>query len=553
MKLKLGTRGSQLAVTQSTLVADSLRDMGHEVQLVTIRTQGDKERGSLLELGGLGVFAAELRRAVLDAECDFAVHSLKDLPVATVPGLVIAAVPEREDPRDALCSGGVKLRDLPSGSKIGTGSPRRVAQLRAIRPDCDFVDIRGNVGTRLARVVPGDLDAVVLAAAGLKRLGLVDQVSEYLDILPAPAQGALAIECRADDAAVLETLKELDSPLARAEVVAERALLEALGGGCAAPISARAKSKNGTIHLTAGVFALDGSQQVVDQSDGAIEAASQVGAELGQQLVNRGASTVTQLDETRDSRLNEFHEDQLWGPKDAPIAGLKILVPQKEGRLSHGLQTAGAEVWAEPLQRRVNLDVAIGHLPPADWYAITSANTVEALSELGLRIPVGAKIAAVGEATAEALRSSGYAVDLVPERRWSAKQLVDSWPEGHGTVVVPCSREARPTLVEGLIAKGWDVTNIGIYSMEPVEPSSALSAAWRAGNFDGVLITAGSIANAIEQALGPICEAGLIVVAFGEPSAEVLVRLGVSPVISKTQNVSGVVDALIEARGQASR
>ena len=169
--MKLGTRASTLAVTQSTWVAGRLRDLGHEVEIVTIRTRGDHERGSLTRLSGLGVFAAELRSALLRGEVDLAVHSLKDLPVEPVPGLVIAATPERESPRAALCSrDGLSLAELPGGARVGTGSPRRVAQLRALRPDLVFIDIRGNIDTRLSRVTSGDLDAVVLAAAarGLK-------------------------------------------------------------------------------------------------------------------------------------------------------------------------------------------------------------------------------------------------------------------------------------------------------------------------------------------------------------------------------------------------
>ena len=224
MRLRLGTRGSALAVAQSTQVAEALTALGHEVELVRIKTGGDVLTGSLTSLGGLGVFAAELRRALLDGRADFAVHSLKDLPTAPVPGLTIAAVPRRADARDVLCArGGLRLAELPAGSAVGTGSPRRVSQLRALRPDLRYVDVRGNVGTRLARVADGDLDAVVLAAAGLARLGLEDHITDHLPILPAPGQGALALECRVDDEPVLGALTALDDPATRSAVDAERA------------------------------------------------------------------------------------------------------------------------------------------------------------------------------------------------------------------------------------------------------------------------------------------------------------------------------------------
>ncbi|VEI49282.1 Porphobilinogen deaminase [Kocuria rosea] len=191
--LRVGTRGSRLALTQTTTAARAVAAAGGlEPELVTIRTEGDVLTGPLSQMGGTGVFATALRAALLAGSVDLAVHSLKDLPTAPVPGLEVAAVPEREDPRDALCArDGLTLAGLPAGAKVGTGSPRRAAQVRAARPDLEIVDIRGNVGTRLGRVAPGDLDAVVLAASGLRRLGLEDAITELIDpsvMLPAPGR-----------------------------------------------------------------------------------------------------------------------------------------------------------------------------------------------------------------------------------------------------------------------------------------------------------------------------------------------------------------------------
>ena len=277
-RLRLGTRGSRLALTQSGQVADALMAAGGggaagkasegsgglSIDLVTVRTDGDGDRTPLRQLGGVGVFAARLRHALLDGEVDLVVHSFKDLPTQPVEGLEVICVPAREDPRDALCArDGLTLADLPEGARVGTGSPRRAAQLLAARPDLEVVDLRGNVPTRLARVrglevvgvgtdepvapsradAAGDLDAVVLALSGLRRLGLEHCASEVLDLetmLPAPAQGALAVETRAgeDSAELARVAAALDDEPTRLAVTAERALMARLGAGCAAPVGA---------------------------------------------------------------------------------------------------------------------------------------------------------------------------------------------------------------------------------------------------------------------------------------------------------------------------
>lgn len=247
--VRVGTRASALALTQTGHVADALTALGAgEHELVRVRTDGDRLTGSLATLGGTGVFVTALRDALLDGRCDVAVHSFKDLPTAPSPGLVVAAVPVREDPRDALCAReGWTLTTLPEGASVGTGSPRRAAQLRAARPDLRVVDIRGNVDTRLRRITE-DLDAVVLARAGLARLGRLDAVTEALpfDVMtPAPAQGALAVEVRADDALgdtpLARALAALDDGPTHLAVLAERALLRRLEAGCAAPVGAHAR------------------------------------------------------------------------------------------------------------------------------------------------------------------------------------------------------------------------------------------------------------------------------------------------------------------------
>jgi hydroxymethylbilane synthase len=247
--IRLGTRRSALATAQATHVADLLRGLGHEVELVPIVTTGDTNRAPLEQIGGTGVFVSALRDALLANEIDIAVHSLKDLPTAPMDGLTIGAVPEREDPRDVLVArDGLSLGELQTGALVGTGSPRRVAQLEALGLGLELTGIRGNVDTRIAMVTEGKLDAVVLARAGLARLGRLSEVTETLDpiqVLPAPGQGALGIECRADDAAVLQALAPLEDPAVRVAVTAERQMLATLEAGCTAPVGALAEVVEG--------------------------------------------------------------------------------------------------------------------------------------------------------------------------------------------------------------------------------------------------------------------------------------------------------------------
>lgn len=314
--VRVGTRASALALTQTGHVADALTALGAgEHELVRVRTDGDRLTGSLATLGGTGVFVTALRDALLDGRCDVAVHSFKDLPTAPAPGLVVAAVPVRQDPRDALCArDGATLADLPQGASVGTGSPRRAAQLLAARPDLRVVDIRGNVDTRLRRIAD-DLDAVVLAAAGLARLGRLDAVTDTmpLDVMtPAPAQGALAVEVRAQDAAggtpLARALAGLDHRPTHLAVLAERALLNRLEAGCAAPVGAHATlADDGTLTLTAVVLRTDGTASLrrtdatglvaapADDPAGTALAAAALGVRVAEALLADGAADLAGL------------------------------------------------------------------------------------------------------------------------------------------------------------------------------------------------------------------------------------------------------------------
>ncbi len=292
--LRLGTRRSPLARTQSGWVADLLRARGHEVELVDVVTEGDLSPAPLTQIGGTGVFVSALRVALRQGRIDLAVHSLKDLPVAPEPELVLAAVPVREDPRDVLVAGpGMTFAQLPTGASIGTGSPRRAAQLQVARPDLRIVPIRGNVDSRLALVSSGQLAAIVLAAAGMSRLGRKDQVSEVLStdiMLPAPGQGALAIECREDRREVRQSLAELADPVAMACTSAERAVLETLAAGCTAPVAALAVTDGvDQLHLTGFAGTSDGRSSVRRTLVGDGTDPVMIGRRLAEDLLAAGA------------------------------------------------------------------------------------------------------------------------------------------------------------------------------------------------------------------------------------------------------------------------
>ncbi|HEX3711760.1 MAG TPA: hydroxymethylbilane synthase [Trebonia sp.] len=249
--LRLGSRKSPMAIAQSGGVARLVTEgTGRRVEIVGVSTHGDVSQEQLTQIGGTGVFVSALREALLRGEVDFAVHSLKDLPTGAAPGIALAAIPVRDDPRDSLVGrDGAKLADLAPGARIGTGSPRRAAQIALLRSDVSCVPIRGNANTRLAKLRDGEVDAVVLAYAGLARIGRTELVSEIFepdDMVPDPGQGALAVECRTDDVALAALLATIDHPVTRSAVTAERTLLAALEAGCSAPVGAYAFSQAGT-------------------------------------------------------------------------------------------------------------------------------------------------------------------------------------------------------------------------------------------------------------------------------------------------------------------
>ncbi len=322
--LRLGSRRSPMAVAQSGEVARRITERtGRQVEIVGVTTFGDVSREHLTQIGGTGVFVSALRESLLRGEVDFAVHSLKDLPTGAAPGITLAAVPVRDDPRDALIArNGAKLADLPAGARIGTGSPRRAAQIALLRADLRCVPIRGNANTRLGRVRDGELDAVVLAYAGLARLGLTELVSEIFepdDMVPAPGQGALAVECRTEDTGLTALLATIDDPASRAAVTAERSLLAALEAGCSAPVGGYAvlsASRARALHLhgvVLGVAAVNrdgggldaaaagGTAMVVrERGEGDVANAALLGRELAARMLALGAADLIGATTDRD-------------------------------------------------------------------------------------------------------------------------------------------------------------------------------------------------------------------------------------------------------------
>ena len=306
--LRLGTRASALATTQSGMVADMVRErLGREVELVEVTTEGDVNGAPLATLGGTGVFVSALRDALLAGRVDIAVHSLKDLPTGPADGITLAAVPGREDPRDVVVArDGLTLGELPAGSRVGTGSPRRAAQLAALGLGLEIVDIRGNVDTRVRKVRDGEYDAVLLARAGLARLGRVDEVTEALDplqMLPAPGQGALAVECRSDDSDLVDLLARLDDAPSRAAVTAERAVLATLEAGCAAPVGALAEVVEGEdgeeLWLRAVALSEDGVLTVRMSTTGPVDQAGAIGHRLASDMLDEGAAELIEAPATR--------------------------------------------------------------------------------------------------------------------------------------------------------------------------------------------------------------------------------------------------------------
>ncbi len=549
----LGTRASALARAQTERVAESLRQAWPEIDCRTrpIATRGDRTQASgvpLPTIGGKGLFTAELERALRAGTIDLAVHSLKDLPTEESPGISLGAVCLREDVRDCLVAReGHSLRGLPPGAIVGTSSLRRAAQLLGLRHDLDVRSIRGNVDTRVRKVQDGEFDAVVLAAAGVLRLGLEGAVTEWLEtdtMLPAPGQGALGVQCRADDERVLTLLAAIDDPGARAETTAERVFLRTLGAGCTAPVGAHAVGagpeprdtvSQGWVRLQALVASPDGRQVVRVAGEGE---AAELGERLAREALAAGAGEI--LDAIRG---------------DQPLVGRRIVLTRPRdqvGELAEALERLGATVLAmplvdiEPIEDARSLDVALARLEAYRWLVFTSANGVAGLRErLGEKaLPAATRVAAVGPATAEAVRTLGVEAAFVPDR-FAAEEIAAGLGPLQGVrILLPQADIASPSLAVELRSRGALVDAVAAYRTVAIEPSLHDVSELQRG-VDAIVIASGSAARSLVASRVGNLVLGATVVCIGPKTAEAAREVGL-PVglVADEATSEGIIDAL---------
>ena len=542
MKLRLGTRGSALALARSERIAERLRSGGHEVEIVQVATSAH-ETSHMPDNYSQGVFSQELREA-LRHDIDVVFHSVKDIPLTDKPDdLVIPAVLPRDDHRDVLVTrSGHPLASLPRGSRIGVTSLRRIAQLRALRPDLTFVDVAGPFMDRLRRLEPGDLDGVVVSATALNDLGLQERLAEYLPILTAPGQGALALECLKADEEVVAALKEFDDVETRICVDAERAVLIGLETKYLAPVGAHA-FRRGILSLKAGAFSIDGTKKhVLEVGLPTSEYHAQsTGFNVANALKQRDAQRFFSDEAIASVKLSAEHDDEspfIEIPDDDRI---RLLLPRQEGRLAQSLRKNGLRVDALPFQR-AELITADDNLAWGDWIVLPSAQAVWALRERGWDIPEGRKIAAMGSTTRQTLEDAGIEVDLCPEGTASSQSLVDMFPKAEGDVrvVIPCAQDLSTKLEDGLRAKGYEVQRLEIYTMADVDDlDPRVKQMWDDGAWAAILLSQPSLAATYQSLLGH--RDGVAVLAWDEETAAALRELDVDPAdTAKSKDEFGV-------------
>ena len=514
LKISLGTKNSVVDVARSQAVAATLREMGHDVDVVHIPAAGDSETVGQLRLG------------LMRGDFDLVVHRMHRIPKQQMPGLTFAAILKRGDQRDALVArDGLTLEQLPEGSVIATRSGLRRSQLLSINPGLTFVKrTPGQLIEFLEKVRTGELDGLVAGAADFEAVGRLDLVTEYLDdILPDAGLGATGLECRSEDKELISILQELDHPDTRVCVMAERAAYAALDVSEAVSVAAKA-TREGVLSLIVAVLPKDGSKGLVVQMGmptseyHAIRTARRAAAYLR----SKGAEELG-----RNRVQTEAEAEEESGRRITELTKAKILIPREEGRIARGLRGHVLDVTSVMLQRREVLAVS-STLDGADWVAFTSVRAVESIRDLGWRLPEEAKIAAVGGGTADALREMGYHVDLVPEGAAGVPALLDIWPtgDGTGTVLGPGSALLAPGFISGLHAKGWKAQLIPVYTMQLLREAPAdIREMWEEGAFDAVIVTSGSNAIAVGRLLG--WHPDVLVFAIGDSATKVLERAGI--------------------------
>ena len=545
MRLRLATRGSTLAMIQARFAADSLarRYPEHEFELAPLTTHGDRHPSMrLTDSPREGVFVKELEQALLDGRAELAVHSAKDLPTLATPGLVLTAFLPRVDARDALIARApATLSELAPGSRIGTGSPRRAAQIAAVRPDLQAVEIRGNVDTRLRRLAEGAVDALILAVAGLERLGRLDEAHQVLPfdvMLPAPGQGALVLQA-IDGSEADRLAKNLDDAPTRRAVEAERALLRRLGGGCLSAVGAYALVEGDDLMLEAVV--LDATGRTVIRARGRGRDDAGVVNEVAGHLEAQGAARLL----TRPG---------------GSLAGLRIMVTRADRQaasLADALTALGAEAVTCPVIaiEPIAVDPAsLQDLGRYDWLVLTSANGVDRIRELlreaGRDFPTHMKIAAIGPETAARATEAGMTPALVPQR-FIAEELADALSQATAPgarILVARAAGARDVLPEQLRARGAHVDVLETYRAVPPAGLGPRLAACLPG-VDMVTFTSSSTVRHFVDAMSAPLADQVSIACIGPITGQTARDLGLRvDIIALEYTTRGLVDAIVRSR-----
>ena len=533
--ITIGSRGSKLALWQARHIESLLRALGAETRLEIIKTTGDKITDvPLAQVGSKGLFTKEIEEALLAGTIDLAVHSLKDLPTVVPEGLAIAAIPERELPFDALI--GKKLAELPHGAKVGTSSLRRAAQLRARRPDLHIESLRGNLDTRLRKLDEGQYDAIVLASAGLRRLGWASRIAELLsdDVMcPAVGQGALAIETRDDNGPARRLCAKLDHAPTRACITAERALLAALGGGCQVPIGAHARLEDGRLSLFGVIIDPQGETLLRHNESGSPEEAELLGIRAARALLSQGGRRV----------LSHVYGDSL------PLAGQRVVVTrarQQAGTLSHQLRELGADVVELPV-----IEFAAEEFTPPDvsayaWVIFTSANGVDYFFRRAEARP-GPRYCAIGPATAKALGDRGIEAEVIPDE-YVAEGVVAALsrePMAGQRILIPRAAVARDVLPLELERLGAKVDVLPVYRTGTPEELPARARSVFATQPDWVTVTSSSTVKHLVAAVGETALAGVRLASIGPVTSDAARQHGLTVALeANPYTIDGLVAAL---------
>lgn len=558
MTLIIGSRGSQLALWQARWVAARLAELGIETELRIIRTTGDRITDvPLAKVGSKGLFTKEIEDALLAGEIDLAVHSLKDVPTVLPAGLTLAAIPERESPYDALI--GHTLKSLSQGARVGTSSLRRSAQLRAARPDLRIDSVRGNLDTRLRKLDEGQYDAILLAEAGLRRLGWGERIAELMApeiMCPAVGQGALAIETRDDGGDAFQACGRLDHAATRAAVTAERAVLRALGGGCQVPIGAHAEVDGASLRLRSVVIHPDGHTLLTDLCGGSTENAAEIGASSAERLLAKGAGEIL-------AQVYGLEQPAAGGPERSvaggaerpvrgparPLAGRRVVVTRarkQAGTLADKLRALGAAVIELPVIDFVPIAFETPEWAEYQWAIFTSANSVEFFFD---KMPavVGPKICAIGPGTAQALRERGLEPDVMPEVYVAENvvaALVGERLAGK-RVLLPRAAVARDVIPAELRGLGARVDVVAIYeTVVPADLPEHARVALADPKPDWITLTSSSTVKHLLAAAGADALRGVNVASIGPVTSEVARRHGLTVAVEAERST---IEALVEA------